>query len=435
LLPAYYTLRGRAYPKYRTLVEKSQNWSTEQLLEFQWGQARALIKHAFETVPFYQEKYRAAGISIEDIKSPSDIKKLPTLSREEVNANQEKLTSKTFHGKLLRHSTGGSSGVPTRFFITYESFDWRMAVSARAYSWTGCHLGDRTLYLWGGPAGSVPGLKQLKLDAYRYLRRETVFNTFAQNEKLWQEIYESALAFKPKLIVGFVSSLEEFCRFLREKGLTLKRPEAVIAAAETVSQTTRSLVAETLGASLFNTYGSREFMSIAAECGVHDGLHINVENLLVETEFSPEGGPSEILITDLHNFGMPFIRYRIGDIGLLSDGGACACGRGLPRIHSIEGRVLDVLRTEDGRVVPGELFPHLMKEVPEVLEFQAEQVDYSHIVLRMVLRDSLSDQSSYLLRNGFKKAFGPSMEIEFQVVNSISRRSSGKRQVTVGLKR
>src|SRR5436305_75 len=84
-----------------------------------------------------------------------------------------------------------------------------------------------------------------------------------------------------------------------------------------------------------------------------------------------QDGPSEILVTDLHNYGMPFIRYRIGDLGVLRTTGRCACGRGLPKLHSIEGRTLDILRTRNGRVVPGELFPHVMKDIPEIEEFQA----------------------------------------------------------------
>jgi phenylacetate-CoA ligase len=383
-------------------------------------------------VPFYQKKYGGAGINIKDIQTRADFAMLPPLTREEVNKYSDELKSIAFGGNLLPHATGGSSGVPTRFFITYESFDWRTAVSSRAYSWSGCNLGERTLYLWGAPVGHVPRLRAFKKSLYEFLRHERVINTFAQNAELWRSIYFTALRFRPQLIVGYVSSLEQFCQFLLNNNLKLHPIRAVIAAAEPVFQPVRELVANALGAELFNTYGSREFMSIAAECEFHNGLHLNVENLLVELE-TPSTEPSEILITDLHNYGMPFIRYRIGDLGILAGSAPCKCGRGLPRIHSIEGRTLDVLRTRTGRVVPGELFPHIMKDIPEVGEFQAQQVNLDEIILLVVVRRPLSQKSRLLLESEFYKAFGSDVKITVKEVSEIPLRPSGKRRVTVGL--
>src|SRR5207237_10420346 len=131
------------------------------------------------------------------------------------------------------------------------------------------------------------------------------------------------------------SSLEEFAKFLVRTRRTLPGLHAVFAAAEPVFESTRQLVGEAMGAPLFNTYGSREFGSIAAECGLHQGLHVNAENLLVETD-SPKGSPGEVLITDLHNYGMPFIRYRIGDVATFDPISRCVCGCGGSLIRSIQ---------------------------------------------------------------------------------------------------
>ena len=98
---------------------------------------------------------------------------------------------------------------------------------------------------------------------------------------------------------------------------------------------------------MFNTYALCEIMSIAAECERRCGMHINSENILLETALPPESGPSDILVTDLHNYATPFVRYAIGDIGLLSDD-SCPCGRCLPLLASVVGRTLDTLQTADG---------------------------------------------------------------------------------------
>ena len=432
LIPGYYNLRGRRYPKYRALMERSQWWSREQVLDFQWRHLHRLLEHAFRSVPYYQKKYSAAGIELGDIKSREHFAKLPPLTRAEINEHRSELCSLTHKGKLRPHATGGSSGVPTRFFITLDSYDWRCAASARAYSWSGYRTGDRVLYLWGAPVGHVPRLKKLKLEGYRFFRRELTIPTFLQTRDVWQKTLDTAIRFRPRFIVGYVSSLEQFARFLLAANRTLPAVEAVLAAAEPVHKTTRELAQQAFGAPLFDTYGSREFMSIAAECDQHNGLHIHADNLFAETELDADCGPSELLITDLHNYGMPFIRYRIGDVGTLNDS-ACPCRRGLPLLCGIEGRVLELLRTREGRVVPGEFFPHLLKEVQEVKEFQVQQRSLDEIVLSLVLDRPLSQNSQALLRREMAKVFADDTRLTIKPVESIPQLPSGKRRPIVGI--
>ena len=432
LIPAYYGLRGRAYPKRRDFMERSQWLSADQIHDFQWRELRALLEHVFRSVPYYQKKYAAAGIEIGDIRTREDFAKLPTLSRAEINEHKSELCSSIHKTHLIPHATGGSSGTPTRFFITRESYDWRCAASARAYSWSGYRTGERALYLWGAPVGRVSRFKQAKLHGYRFIRRELVVPTFRQTPDVWRSTLEAALRFRPKFMVGYVSSLEQFAQFLLTRDLKIPGVGAILAAAEPMSDLTRDLMMKAFGAPLFDTYGSREFMSIAAECDQHKGLHIHAENLLVETERNADDGPSEFLVTDLHNYGMPFIRYRIGDFGVLSNS-ACPCGRGLPLIHKIEGRVLDVLRTRDGRTVSGEFFPHLLKEIAEVREFQVRQSSLEEIVLSLVLTRSLSEGSETFLRREMAAVLGNDTRVTINPVEMIPRPPSGKRKLTIGI--
>ncbi|HEY7617241.1 MAG TPA: hypothetical protein VH744_10590, partial [Terriglobales bacterium] len=428
----YYGLKGRGYAHHRGLVEKSQWWPAERLREFQWQELQPLLDIAFGHVPFLKRKYKAAGLLRGDVRSLEDFSKLPPLTREEIRNHREELKSEAWRERFIPYATGGSSGQPTRFYITFPSYDWRSAVSTRAYSWSGHRLGEPTLFLWGGPVGETPRWQQWKLQLLRTVRNEVVLSTFSQSETLWGQVLETALRLQPKVIVGYVSSLLEFSRYLLARGRSLPGIRAALAAAEPLHQSTREVVEKALGAPLFNTYGSREFMSIAAECEHRLGLHINMENLLVETERPPSEGPSGILITDLHNHGMPFLRYEIGDVGVLS-GRACPCGRGLGLIESIEGRVLEMLRTASGRTVPGEFFPHLMKDIPEVQEFQAEQKRLDQVMLSVVLAKPLSDTSRRLIDSEVRKVFGDSSLVEIVPVGSIPRTASGKRRVSVGL--
>lgn len=432
LLPAYDRARGRRYVERRTFLEGSQWWSADRIREFQWRELKNLLAHAFASVPYLKEKYRAAGIAFEDLKGWDDFRRLPTLTRAEINAHGKDLCSTSYKGKLLPHATGGSTGVPTRFMRTYESFDWRMAAKDRAYSWSGWRLGERALYLWGAPIGAVPLRQAVKTRTYELLQRQLIVNTFSQSDALWQNVYARALKFQPVLVVGYVSSLEAFADYLRRTKRTIPGVKGAIAAAEPLYEAARARIEHALGVPVFNSYGSREFMSIGAECRCRNGLHVHAENLVVETREQHVHAASEILVTDLHNYGMPFVRYETGDLGRLVHT-SCQCGRGLPRLEAIEGRVLDALRTADGRTVPGEFFPHLLKDVPELAQYRVEQKSIDRLVISAVLTRPLSEDSASLLGREIGKVFGSGTVYELQPVTHIPPLRSGKRRTTVGM--
>ena len=432
LLPAYDRVRGRRYVERLTFLEQSQWWSRERVREFQWTELRKLLTHVFASVPYLREKYRTAGIVLGDLRSLEDFRRLPTLTRAEVNAHGPELCSTAYKGKLLPHATGGSTGAPTRFFRTYDSYDWRTAAKDRAYSWTGWRPGRPAMYLWGAPVGSVTRRQAWKTRAYEAIQRQLTVNTFSQNDRLWNDVYRRALKSRPALIVGYVSSLVAFAGFLRRTCRTIPGVTSAIAAAEPLLEDTRREIERALGVRLFNTYGSREFMSIAAECEQRDGLHVHAENLVVETAGQEGNGPSEIVVTDLHNYGMPLVRYEIGDLGTLTET-SCRCGRGLPLLKSIDGRTLDALRTADGGTVPGEFFPHLLKEIPELAQYQVEQPSIDRIVISAVLSTPLSAGSESVLRREIDRVFGSRTAWELRPVSHVPKLTSGKRRITAGL--
>src|SRR5262245_3366557 len=270
LLPAYERVRGRRYIERRTFLEQSQWWSEERLRALQWTELKKLLTHVFASVPYLRQKYLAAGITLEDVRGWDDFRRLPTLTRAEVNAHGRDLCSTAYKGRLLPHATGGSTGVPTRFFRTYESYDWRTAAKDRAYSWTGWRLGEPALYLWGAPVGSVSWRQRVKTRAYETIQRQLVVNTFSQSDELWADVYSRAVRFQPVLVVGYVSSLDGFAAYLRRTGQRIPGVTCAIAAAEPLFAATRRRIEDGLGVPLTNTYGSREFMSIGAECQCHD---------------------------------------------------------------------------------------------------------------------------------------------------------------------
>jgi phenylacetate-CoA ligase len=203
--------------------------------------------------------------------------------------------------------------------------------------------------------------------------------------------------------------------------------EGALSAAESAGPRLRRLCEEVLGAPLFETYSAREFFNVASECEAHDGLHVSAENLVVEVA---EDG--ELIVTDLRNEGMPLIRYRIGDGGAWA-GKACACGRGLPVLARVEGRIYETLEGAGGRRVPGEYFGHLFKDYRSVRQYQVAQMGGNVVELRLVLHEPLRDGEREDMLRKTGAVFGPGTEVRIEVREELPLLASGKRQLTVRL--
>jgi phenylacetate-CoA ligase len=188
-------------------------------------------------------------------------------------------------------------------------------------------------------------------------------------------------------------------------------------------------------APVFETYGSREFMLIGAECDQHAGLHLSLENLLVEIvdddgRPTPAGQEGNVVITDLFNYGMPFVRYVNGDRAVAGFP-LCPCGRGLPLLTKVVGRQLDTLTMPDGRKVPGEFFPHLIKEFPCVRRFQVVQDAVDRITLKLVVDGGLTLAERESLLHEIRRGTGSAVQIQLDLVNDIPLTKAGKHRVVV----
>lgn len=212
-------------------------------------------------------------------------------------------------------------------------------------------------------------------------------------------------------------------------------PEGIITAAEPLFSHQREAMERAFGCPVFNTYGCREVMLIGAECPHHSGLHVSADHLVVEV-LDEEGGPcapgtsGEIVVTDLHNYGMPFVRYRLGDLGTFTDK-VCACGRGLPLLQSVDGRILDRLRTPGGSYVPGEFFPYLLNDVDGIRRFQVIQDRFDHLTINIVKEPDCERVSLGFSKRKIAEVMGEDVEVDFEFVDEIPLTKTGKQRVTI----
>ena len=431
--PTVNRLRERKGTEYLRFLQDSQWWSPDRMDQFQWTKAKALIELAASSVPYYQDVFRSMGAQPHDFRSWDDFHKIPILTREKIATEGDRFVStKLPKSSLLRHATGGSSGIPLRFYRTLDSYDWRLACTQRAYGWAkGWSVGRRTVMLWGAPVGRPPFVARWKETISNTIKQMRSFVTFVHSEEVWRDIHASIMEWKPEYMIGYVSSLVEFCRFLESTGTKVHGLKAILAAAEPLTPSNRNFIEQVLQAPVFNTYGSREFMSIAAECEHHDGMHIHCENLLVETERPDSEDVSDILVTDFNNHATVFLRYRIGDMGRLATG-VCACGRGLPRLQTVEGRNSDLITLADGRVVSGLFWRHTLKDIPEIVSFQVRQTGVNSIEVLALMTSEPSDKSKALFHSEMRRVLSGA-EVSLHRVEKLIQSGSGKPKAVIRL--
>ena len=417
--------------RYLKEMEEVQFYSRSRLLEFQWERLHALLKHAYRSCPFYAKRFREAGIDPERMQSPDDLQKLPTLSKSEIQEHMSEMISQDFLDKaLIRDKTGGSTGSPLVFYYERERLDSRHAAAVRHNRWAGWDIGDKVGLIWGAYSDLV-GFRRLRSRLRnKILTRYLVLDTSAMTEELLGQYAKELRSYKPKILLAYTNSLVMLANYMKDHGIDDIRPKGIVCTCEVLTPEYRKLIESVFGCKVFDRYGSREVSVIASECDRHEGMHVNADNLFLE--FSRDGrnvgpgGTGEILITDLRNYGMPLIRYRIGDMGSPSDK-ICGCGRGLSMMQMVAGRVTDFIVTPEGKIVSGvALATYMITNIRGIGQVQLVQDEIHKLRIRLIRNEQYTEETSKELLARARKFLGSGMAFEIEFVEDIPKSPSGK---------
>ncbi|HKW15163.1 MAG TPA: hypothetical protein VJS69_11815 [Candidatus Krumholzibacteria bacterium] len=328
------------------------------------------------------------------------------------------------------HETGGSTGLVVRLHVTRESYEWRTAIADRAYGWAGAEEGTHSLHIWGATR-SANRLHGYKVFIHRVLQRRTYFNAFRQfTDDERAACCDVINRMKPDAIVGYTGILVDIARFAREHNALRWKAPTLISTAETLQCGQRELLIGQLADDVFDSYGSREFMNIATECSQHDGYHIASDNLRVEV-VDRDGRPVEagvegrIVVTDFHNAATPFVRYEVGDNGVMAPSDRpCRCGRPFPLLQSVEGRSQDIIHTHHGWVSAINL-QDVLEYFDWVEGYQLLQPSPDRLIIKLLTRVELTEERLLPLRSRLHTQLGD-LAVTFERVNELSRRPNGK---------
>lgn len=416
------------------LLTDSQHWPRERLEEFQLERLRALVSHAGAHVPAFRRKLSGDPPAMTSLE---DVRRLPTLVKTDIQGDPAGCASDAAGGKLVKKTTGGSTGQPVTVWKTRDAWLWELAATWRGYAWAGVEIGDPQARFWGVPF-EEEDRRTARLTDFACHRRR--LSAFSFDEASLAGYVEDLRRFRPTYFYGYVSMVEQFARYVEEEVPDWDLPlTCIITTSEVLTDAIRERLETTFQTRVFNEYGCGEIGTIAHEC--EEGrLHLSEENMLVEVLDGDRpcapGEAGELVVTELNNQAMPLIRYRMGDFGSLS-AEACPCGRTLRVLEGLHGRAYDMVRNREGRLFHGEfimyIFEEIKREGPGIKQFQVIQDEVDRFRVRVVREEGYGPQTEALVVGRIREHIDPAAEVVFESAETIERENSGKLRVIIGL--
>lgn len=422
-------LRGERVGKYLREYQTSE-WNTAvELRDSQESALKRLIQHAYERTTYYRKLFDEAGIKPNDINQIRDLAVLPVLTKTALRDCYQSLTATPRARFATKKTTGGSTGQAVTVLKNPNALARERAATWRAYQWAGIHVGSPQARFWGVPLRKQDQIIQILTDFVTNRRR---LSAFGITDARMAEYYDALKQFRPTYFYGYVSVLLEFADYLDSRGLSIDWSlTSVITTAEVLGDDTRTRLENVFGCPVFNEYGCGEVGSIAHECE-SGSMHVMDENLIVEFVSNPESPQmTELVVTDLYNFAMPLIRYRIGDFAT-RESQDCPCGRKLTRIKGIHGRAYDILVDKKGRKHHPELIMYVFEDMKRrnssVRQFQVIQKSAGTLLVYLVVDNENSPDRSVEeeLAKSIENAIGTQIDIKFEYKHRIPREPSGK---------
>ncbi len=420
--------------------EHSQWWDPEELLRHQFRQLTTLVRHAHDTVPFYRQRLEAAGIDRKQALTPERWRRIPVLSRKEVQGAFEALQSRRLpkaHGRTGEGATSGATAMPVTVKTTALAMLFWMAFSLREHQWHRRELDAKLAIIrpaegagsaypsgglspsWGAGPGAVFATGPcVTLD----------ITTGIEHQVEWLRRQD------PGYLVTYPSNLEGLVAFCAERGIRLPGLREARTLAEVLSPELREACRAAWGVPVTEVYSSQEVGHIALQCPSSELLHVQSEGVLVEV-LDDRGRPcrpgevGQVVVTPLHNFAMPLIRYALGD--LAEAGERCACGRGLPVLVRILGRVRDAVRLPTGERYWPRL-RHIRKTLMDfggISQFQIVQRTLEELELRLVGDRRLTPAEEERLREVVRDQFRYPFNVGVSYHDEIPRGPGGKFEV------
>lgn len=430
LKPAYFCL-GEPVRTFIPQFEETQWLSQKELHDYQLARLRGILRYVYNHIPYYRKIILDKEINVEEISGLNYLQAFPILTKEVIRKHHQELRS-DIHWRRSFRKTSGSTGEPLMIEKDRVTTGVMNAIMWRNYRWFGIEMGSRQARVWAGPV--TPGQKWI-INITDCLQNRIRLSSFSMNQQTYKDFLKRILRFKPEYFYGYSQFLYQFATYvLKSKDLIMNlNLKAIITTAEMLFDNQKALIEEAFQTKVVNEYGCTETGIIAMKCP-KGKMHIMADNLLVEVvkDGRPalDGEEGELLITELYGLLAPLIRYRVGDRGVISRT-PCSCGRGLPVLERLTGRVTDVILCQNGAIIDPYIIESLLKARPQfykiVKQWKIHQLSQSKILITLCTPEARphSEIESYLQKE-VSNLSHKQLDLEFWYEVSLRPEPSGK---------
>lgn len=429
----------KALSRYNNLKKYSQ-LSLEEIENEQLSKLNKILNHAYKNNHYYKnlldEYYNIENDKIE-LTTLSELQLIPFLTKDIIRKEKEKMYSNNHQKRGSRKNTsGGSTGEPVLFI---QDDLYRLGCDANFFlfrSWMGIEPYDSNISIWGAIRDTFEGRKPLSIYIKDFFRNRIILNSFKMSEEDIKKYIELLNKHKPQVITAYVESIYQLAKFSKEKNILIEKQNVIHSAAGTLYDFMREEIENSFQCKVYNHYGSREVGSMASECSQHDGLHIIMDRTLIEIvnehgETCKPGEQGEIVVTNLDNYSMPLIRYKIGDVGVFQEYTNCDCGCNYPKLKKVIGRTSDLFKNKAGDLIDGQYFMVMLYFIEGIKNIQIIQKALDKIIVRIVKEDSFSDDILQNIEKKIKLLMGDDCKVVFDFVDEIVKTKTGKHLYTI----
>lgn len=419
-------------------LRKSQHLDPGELLNRQRRKLTALLRHAARHVPAYEE-YAHELTDDSHLREPERLlQNLPVLTKSKFRETADQYLSRGMHiSRLIPNRTGGSTGEPTRFYLDRPTVERYEAARWLGLSWHGIRIGDPSVMIWGSPIELTQQQARRHRIKERFLKNRIMIPAYELDENRLEQDLRLIRRFRPAYLYGYASALHMLAEMMINRGTPLQHQlKAVISTAESLHEYQRDTIQAAFQAPVVNEYGARDGGMIAYQCPA-GRMHAFTENGYLEVvdpvTFAPlpAGKPGLLLVTDLHNYAMPRLRYQLGDIAAFSPD-TCSCGIQYPLLAQIDGREDDMFVSTRGHYVHGHYINHIVRNLEGFRTFQLIQHKPHLLTLKLVKdAEKYSPAEESRLLSGIRSALGEDISITVRYVEEIPPAASGKRRYAI----
>jgi phenylacetate-CoA ligase len=435
MLPLYPSrLWSRVPPAFRALkaLHSGLDWSRSECDRFRDTCVRELVKQTYETVPYYRRAFDQAGVQPHNVRGVSDLLRLPITERSGLQRAPavDMLASWARNARLITHSTSGSTGQP--LLLRRTRFEERVhsGIRLRVFTKYGARVTDHR-------ASLSLGMIDLRGDDMPITARFGLFPRTALNANHSpEEIIADLRRLRPKIITGYANSLARIADHLTPADMAIIRPRFVNSGSEILLPQVRRELSSGFGCPVYNTYGCHEANLLAWECPSTGYLHICDHSVILEVDRggrpAQAGEDGEVIITALHSYATPVIRYRLND--LVTRGPTpCPCGHPASTIINIQGRALDWFTCPGGLKLHPIVVMNALERVAWVRRFQVTQTSRDELVIRIVPSEFPSSDAVTAGEMAIETSVEHRVRIKIQLVDNLTPPAGSKFKLFVPL--